>query len=250
MLVRLEIRWDHVADPDAYPFGVPALRNLTSLSLDRAVVFLVGENGSGKSTLLEAIAIAAGFNPEGGRRGLRFESRASHSQLHQAMDLAWRGHRRRGYFLRAETFYAALTAVEEAYEDSGLGRPDLHRRSHGESFLEELEAGATHAAFHIMDEPEAALSVVGQLRLLRLLRFGEEAGGQFLISTHSPILLAYPGALIYRLDETGIAAVAYEDTEAYVLTKAFLDAPGRFLEELFAEEDEEEPRCPRSEDPR
>lgn len=223
------MHWERVADRGSYPFDVPAFRRLDRLRLDNSVVFLIGENGSGKSTLLEAVAVAAGFNPEGGRRGLRFDSRPSHSTLHEALQLVWAGGRRRGYFLRAETFYGALTAVEEAYD----GGVDLHSRSHGESFLEELERGATHAALHMMDEPEAALSVVGQLRLLRLLRFGTEAGGQFVISTHSPILLSYPGALIYRLDDAGVQRVAYEETDPYVLTKAFLEAPDRFLTELF-----------------
>jgi predicted ATPase len=137
--------------------------------------------------------------------------------------------------LRAETFYGALTALEDAYEDPGP-RPDFHGRSHGELFLGELERLATSAASHVMDEPEAARSVVGQLRLLRLIHFGVGAGGQFIISTHSPILLAFPGAVIYRLDESGIQLVSYEETDQFQLTKAFLDAPERFLRDLFADD--------------
>jgi predicted ATPase len=152
------------------------------------------------------------------------------------LQLAWKGGRRRGYYLRAETFYGALTAVEDAFEQSGYPRPDLHRQSHGELFLDELEEVATTAALHVMDEPEAALSVVGQLRLLRLMHFGVGVGGQFVISMHSPILLAFPGAVTYRLDDSGIQVVSYEETNQFQLTKAFLDAPDRFLRDLFEDD--------------
>jgi predicted ATPase len=235
VLPELNLLKERTQNLTEYPFSIPSIRALDQLDLRGPVTFFVGENGSGKSTLLEAIAVKAGFNPEGGRYGLQFTSRSTHSELHDVMQLAWKGSRRRGYFLRAETFYGALTAVEDAYEDSGLPRPDFHRRSHGELFLEELERGAMHAALHAMDEPESALSVVGQLRLLRLMHFGVAAGGQCIVSTHSPILLAYPHARIYRLDGSGISSVAYEETEQYQLTKSFLDAPDRFLRDLFVE---------------
>jgi predicted ATPase len=152
------------------------------------------------------------------------------------IQLAWSGGRRRGFFLRAETFYSVLTALEAVGAPLAAAASDFHGRSHGESFLDELERAATTPALHLMDEPEAALSVIGQLRLLRLINFGVQAGAQFLISTHSPILLAYPSAMIYELSEDGVREVSYHDTAQFTLTKSFLDSPDRFLKDLFQDD--------------
>ena len=232
MLIGIEMIWGDVERRDIHPFTVPAIRSLDRIDFTAPVTFLCGENGSGKSTLIEGLAVAAGFNAEGGPPGLMFETRSSHSSLHEHLRLSWRGARRTGHYLRAETFYNSSTAREEI-----LGI-DLHSRSHGELFLDALEPFAGRKpALHLMDEPESALSVPSQLRLLRLLYDAANAGDQFLISTHSPILLASPGATILRLDDAGISRVAYRDTEQYQLTKDFLDAPEAFFRHLLAEDD-------------
>lgn len=228
---------DRVIDDAPYPFQIPAVRALASeLPLDPAVTFLVGENGSGKSTLVEAIAVAAGYHPEGGSRNLTFEVRTPTSPLHQVLRVV-RDVRRpsNGFFLRAESFVTVVhelealgPAVTAAYGDRGL-----HEQSHGESFL----ALALHRfgpdGLYLLDEPEAALSPQGCLALLSRLHELVEAGGQFIISTHSPLLLAYPHATIYELDDAGIRRTSYDETGHVALYRAFLDAPDRFLHHLL-----------------
>jgi predicted ATPase len=225
--------------PSGHPFDIPAIRQLArgaALDLDAGVTFLVGDNGSGKSTLAEAIAVAAGFNAEGGTRNFSFATReASVSRLHGHLRLTWSpGTRGTGYFLRAESFFNVATAVEDAGV-SGYGDRSLHEQSHGESFLALALHRFEDGGLFVLDEPEAALSVRGQLALLRRLHDLVGAHSQFVVATHSPILLAYPGALIYALGPDGIAPVTYEDTEPYQLTRSFLEAPDRFLRHLLAE---------------
>jgi predicted ATPase len=201
------------------------------------VTFLVGENGSGKSTLIEAIAIKAGFNPEGGTKNFRVSNRPSESVLHQSLRLV-RGTRRErgGFFLRAETMFNVFTEAEEYRED---GWEDLHEKSHGEAFLW-VAMNRFHAnGLYILDEPESALSPQRQLAFLGRVHQLVRGGGQFVISTHSPILMAYPEARIFSLDGDGIREVGYEDTEHYAVTKAFLQNPGRMLREIFREVDDE-----------
>jgi predicted ATPase len=224
-------------DVSRYPFSIPAVRSLTTLELDPHVTLFAGENGSGKSTLIEAIAVAAGFNAEGGSRNMSLSTRASHSELHRALRLVRDGRTPRdGWFLRAESFYNLATHVEELELEEYYGGTKLHEQSHGESFLSlALHRFGGHGLY-ILDEPEAALSVRGQLALMRRMHELIESGSQFLVSTHSPVLLGYPGARIFSLSEDGIEERAYEDTEQYDLTRSFLADRDRFLHYLFADD--------------
>lgn len=225
----------------AYPFNLPAVRDLATLPLHRAVTFIVGENGSGKSTLLEAIAIAAGFNAEGGSRNFRFATHASHSDLHRCLRLA-RSHRRPhdGFFLRAESFFNVATEVDRLDVASSYGGKSLHEQSHGESFISLLTHRFGPNGLYFLDEPEAALSPTRQMAALVRIHDLVSEGSQFIIATHSPILMAYPDATILGVGEHGLAPVAYEDTEHYVVTRRFLNNPAGLLRQLL-----DEPPVPR-----
>lgn len=214
------------ADATVYPFSIPAIAALDALIVDD-VTFFVGENGSGKSTLIEAVAVRAGLNPEGGSQNLAFETRNTSSDLHTMIDLVWSIRPARAFFLRAETFYNTVTAYE------GVGIHGYHERSHGESLLAAVAGQVLPGSFVVMDEPESALSVTGQLKLMSAIRERVADGSQFLIATHSPILLAYPGAKIYELNDRGIEMVDYEECGAVQLTRSFLNGPERFLRHLF-----------------
>ncbi|HVB53267.1 MAG TPA: AAA family ATPase [Candidatus Acidoferrales bacterium] len=237
-LISFEMLWDEVEDRRVYPFSIPALAALSSMDLDRPVTFLVGENGSGKSTLIEALAVAAGLNPEGGSQNLKFSTRSSHSPLHEHLRLAWRGRPHKAFFLRAESFYNVASAYDKLREETHLQIPDYHLFSHGESFLEVVQGHFRGPGLYLMDEPESALSVLGQLQLLIHTHQSVARGGQFVIASHSPILTAFPEAVIYRLNEKGIKEVGYTDTEPYQMTKSFLESPPAFLHHLFAAGDE------------
>lgn len=228
-LIEARILWDEVEDPTLFPFSVPAIRATESLDLSSPVTFFVGENGSGKSTLLEAIVIAAGVNAEGGTRNLRFSTRPTESSLHEHLKLVWRTRQSWAFFLRAETFFDMATAYEGADEGG------FHERSHGQQFIEAANNKLQPGGLHLMDEPEAALSVTGQLAMLRRIHDIQAERGQFIIATHSPILLAYPGAVIYEFTDTGITRADYDDAEPVRLTRSFLDAPERFFSHLFEE---------------
>lgn len=244
-LVRsLVLKRDEVEDFDAYPFSIPAIHGLDELALDPRVTFFAGENGSGKSTLTEAIAIAAGLNPEGGSRHLRMATHESQSSLHRHVRLV-KGTRRirDGYFLRAESFFNVATRLEEmTHEPRGgdalrpYGGRSLHAQSHGESFLALVGNRFGPESFFVLDEPEAALSVRGVLALLRRIYELTAKGSQFVISTHSPILLGYPDSTIYFLSERGIEKTAYESTEVVDLTRSFLADRDQFLRHLFADD--------------
>jgi predicted ATPase len=225
------LKRDEVPDFGSYPFSIPAVRELEQLELHPEVTLLAGENGSGKSTLAEAIAVAAGFNAEGGSQNMRVSTRASHSQLHKHLRLV-RGTRRprTGYFLRAESFFNVATNIEELDEGPGgpplidsYGGVSLHEQSHGESFLSLILNRFGPNGLYVLDEPEAALSLRGNLALMRRMHDLVAEGSQFVVSTHSPILLGYPQARIYVLSEDGIEESRYEDTEQYELTRSFLD---------------------------
>jgi predicted ATPase len=225
------LKRQRVPDFGAYPFSIPAIRELDELPLHKAVTFLVGENGSGKSTLLEAVAVAAGFNPEGGSRNMNFANRPSHSVLHEYLRLV-RGIRRprTGYFLRSESFFNVATFVEQIPESlAAHGGRSLHEQSHGESFL----ALALHRfgpnGLYLLDEPEAALSVRGELAMILRMRDLAQEGSQFIIATHSPILLGFPDATIYVLSEDGIAVRTFDQTDSVTLTRAYLRDPATFL---------------------
>src|SRR3989442_10983847 len=210
----VSLRREEVASFDVYPYSIPAVRALHTLELDPAVTFFVGENGSGKSTLIEAIAVAAGFNAEGGSRNVTVSTRPSHSVLHKHLRLV-RGARgpRTGYFLRAESFFNVATYLEEIPESVAWYGGRLHEKSHGESFISLVTNRFGPNGLYILDEPEAALSLRGNLALIRRMHDLVADGSQFIVSTHSPILLGYPGATIYVLSDAGIAKTRYEDTE-------------------------------------
>jgi predicted ATPase len=237
LLRSVVLKRDDVADFGAYPFAIPAIRALDELALDPQVTLLCGENGSGKSTLIEAIAVAAGFNPEGGSRHVRLSTRASESPLHRHLRLV-RGTRRirDGYFLRAESFFNVATYVEELQDPRRLipyGGRSLHEQSHGESFIALITNRFGPNGLYILDEPEAALSLRGTLALMRRMHDLVAEGSQFIVSTHSPVLLGYPGAKIYLLSEDGIAERRYEDTDVVTLTRSFLEDRDAFLRHLF-----------------
>jgi predicted ATPase len=235
---------EKVKDFDRYPFNIPAIRALDTLELHPNVTFFIGENGSGKSTLAEAIAVAAGFNAEGGSKNFNFASRRSESELHQVIRLV-RGVRRpkAGYFLRAESYFNVATEIERLDREPGgppiiasYGGKSLHEQSHGESFLALVQHRFSGNGFYVLDEPEAALSPQRQLSFLVSMHELVKANSQFVIATHSPILLAYPEATIYMLGPDGMAKVAYEETEHFSLTRDFLVNRERYLRRLLGGE--------------
>jgi predicted ATPase len=217
-----------------WPWTIPALAALEELPLAPGVTFLVGENGSGKSTLIEGIAVAAGFAPEGGSLQFGAQTRDEAPPLAEALVLV-RGSRRPrdGFFLRAETFFNVATAIDAYGAEGSYGGVSLHTRSHGEGFLDLAVHRFREGGLFVLDEPEAALSPQGLFSLLQRIHDLAGAGSQFVIATHSPVLLAYPGALIYELRDEGLIETAYEDTDHFQLTRAFLEAPERFLRRLL-----------------
>ncbi|WP_283607672.1 AAA family ATPase [Faecalispora anaeroviscerum] len=228
---------------------LPAVQSLREgpLLLEQPVTFLVGENGTGKSTLLEAIAVAAGFNPEGGTRNFSFSSRKTHSELYEYLRLV-KGHRRPrdGFFLRAESFYNVASNIDELDKIparrpkiiSSYGGVSLHEQSHGESFLALVLNRFGGDGLYLLDEPEAALSPSRQMSLLVHLHHLVEQDSQLVIATHSPILMAYPGACIYVLSqEDGIRRTAYEQTEHYIVTREFINHPEKMLRYLLEGKD-------------
>ena len=231
------IDWDAVPR-DSYLRDIPALKGFDRLAFDSNVTFFAGENGTGKSTLLEGIAVAYGFNAEGGTQNYRFSTYQDVSELEEAIRLV-KGYRKRnsGYFFRAESFFNVATVTNLQYNDDGR-LPDYHAQSHGESFLSFLQDEAREGVY-LMDEPEAALSPQRQLTLMRHIYYMAMEGSQFIIATHSPILLGLPGAQILNFSDEGIQPIHYEDTESYQITKMFLDNREYMLKRLLAEDEEE-----------
>ena len=231
---------DEGAAGEGYPFDLPVVDGLRRawLTLGPGVTFLVGENGSGKSTLVEGVAVAAGLNAEGGSRSFRFSTRASESALGGALRLGRApGREKRSFFLRAESFYNVATEIERlALDGTGAYGPvSPHERSHGESFLDLLTHRFQERGLYLLDEPEAALSPTGNLALLRRMRGLALEGAQFVVATHSPVLMAYPGATIHQLGEAGIEQVSYDESDHVLLMRSFMDSPERFLRHLFAD---------------
>ncbi|MEO5666993.1 MAG: AAA family ATPase [Bdellovibrionota bacterium] len=243
ILKSIELLREKVPSFDSYPYSIPAIRSLGKIEMHPRVTYLVGENGSGKSTLLEAVAIAAGNNPEGGGKSLRFTTESSHSELARSLRLA-RGARRErdSYFLRAESFYNVASKIDELDKDpDALGPPiilsyggvSLHKQSHGESFYSLFMNRFGANGLYFLDEPESALSPARQLAFLSRLHDLCNQGAQFVIATHSPILMGYPDAKIYAVSQSGIAPVDYEDTEHYRVTRDFLLRRDKMLGELL-----------------
>lgn len=220
----------------SYPYNIPAIQNMGILEINSEVTILVGENGTGKSTIIEGLAVALGFNAEGGSKNFNFATRNSESILHHAIQVR-RGIYREtdGFFLRAESMYNLATNVEQLGV-SGYGRTPLHHQSHGESFLALALNRFRGNGLYLLDEPESALSPARQLSFLQLMHhLVSNSSSQFIIATHSPIFMAFPGATIYLLNDGGISKVAYEDTEHYQVTRDFLANPDAFLHHLFNE---------------
>jgi predicted ATPase len=233
-VLDVKLKRDKVPSFDAYPFSLPVVRALDTLELHPKVTFIIGENGSGKSTLLEAIATAWGFNPEGGTKNFNFQTHASHSELHEYLLLVKSVKRPRdGFFLRAESFFNVATAIDNLGVVKSYGGKSLHQQSHGESFFALMQYRFGGKGFYVLDEPEAALSPTRQLAMLSQLHDLVHDHSQFIIATHSPILMAYPDAWIYQIGDDGLERVAYERTEHYLVTKNFLADPKRRLNDLL-----------------
>lgn len=227
-------------DDTHYPFNLPAVKHIGRFRFNKPVTFLVGENGTEKSTILEAIAVKYGFNAEGGSRNFNFSTETTHSELYKFITLT-RGVSRPadGFFLRAESFYNVATEIDKLDEEypypllESYGGKSLHGQSHGESFISLVQNRFFGNGLYILDEPEAALSPVRQMSLLVYIHELVKLNSQFIISTHSPILLSYPNADIYELTENDIRLTHYKDTEHYVLTKQFLNNPEGMLKYLL-----------------
>ncbi len=232
---RVTLLRDKVDRFDRYPFALPVVRTLDFIDLHPKVTFLVGENGSGKSTLLEAIAIALGFNPEGGSANFNFGTRDSHSELHEYLRIA-KGYRRHrnGFFLRAESWFNVATQIDELGVTEFYGGRSLHEQSHGESFMALLKNRFKPDGLYLLDEPEAALSPARQIEALSRIHALVLQDSQFVIATHSPILMAYPDALILHCGPTGLQPIRYEDTEHFRITRDFLNHRERLIDILTA----------------
>lgn len=247
-LQQIALKREKIEDDSVYPFNLSLVKSLTALRFAPHVTFIVGENGSGKSTLIEAIAVAMGFNPEGGSKNFNFTTRSSHSQLADYLKLACSYKRPKdGFFLRAVSFFNLASNIEEldSYSPGRIpspgdiinsyGKKSLHEQSHGESFLSLVLHRFAGHGLYILDEPESALSPTRQMSLIARMAQLIRQNSQFIIATHSPILMAYPNALIYQISEEGISQVDYKDTEHYFITQAFLNNPEKMLNELIEE---------------
>lgn len=243
-LKRVTLLKDKIVDFDSYPFSLPFIQRMDQLDLEYPVTFFVGENGSGKSTLLEGIAYQCGFHTAGGSRQNSYELDQAESALGNYLRLSWLPKLTNGFFLRAESFYNFANHIDEtekirSTEYSNYGGKSLHHRSHGESFLTlftQKFASARGQSIYLLDEPEAALSPARQLSLMRIIK-DLSPRSQFIIATHSPILLGYPDAEIISFDQDRLQPIAYQDTDHYQITRRFLENPKRLLDELFHDDD-------------
>jgi len=224
-------------DPDIYPFNLPMVRRLDELVFHPKVTFLVGENGSGKSTLIEGLSVAWGFNAEGGSQNFNFATRASHSALHRFVRPVRSTKRAKdGYFLRAESQFNVSTQIDELGVTSSYGETSLHEQSHGESFFAIFDNRFRGDGLYILDEPEAALSPSRQLSFLARMHELVGRRSQFIIATHSPIILGYPDAWIYQTTPKGLERVEYEETDHFQVTRNFLNRRQVFLDTLLSDD--------------
>lgn len=237
-LRSIELKRNKIENFKEYPFCLPSIKSLTTLEFHPKVTYIVGENGTGKSTILEAIASAYGFNPEGGTKNFNFSSRDTHSDLQQHIRLI-KGlvMPKDGFFLRAESFYNFASNVDDLdKEDPGLlssyGGTSLHNQSHGESFFAVFMNRFSGKGLYILDEPEAALSPSRQMAMISRMHDLIKAGSQFIIATHSPIIMAYPDSIIYEI-KNEIKAVKYEETENYQVMKSFINNTQNMLNILM-----------------
>lgn len=234
----LGVKLTSVPETDSYLHDLPLVRFLMSaesLEFHEPVTFLAGENGTGKSTLLEAIAVASGFNPEGGSRDFSFSTRDSHSELHRCITTVKTFLPVDGFFLRAESFYNTASYLDQHSDLRRYGGISLHEQSHGEAFLSLVLNRFRGDGLYLLDEPEAALSPLRIMSLICGIDDLVKRGSQFIIATHSPILMAYPKAQILQFTDSGIHTVSYRETEAYQLTKQFINAPEQMMKHLLEE---------------
>lgn len=243
-----EVRISKEIPHNNYLSRLPVVRRLCEtggLQFHKDVTFIVGENGIGKSTLIEGLAVAMGFNPEGGTVNFNFSTKDSHSDLHNYLTVS-RGYKRHrdGFFLRAESFYNVASNIDELDATpsfgpkliSNYGGVSLHKQSHGESFMALIENRFGGNGLYILDEPEAALSPMRLMRLMVCMQELVKKNSQFIISTHSPILMTFPNAEVLEITEEGINSVNYKDTEHFIVTKRFMDAPEKIIESLLGDE--------------
>ena len=232
------LRYQPPDNANVYPYSIPSIKNIEKIEFTQPVTFFVGENGSGKSTIIESIAIAAGFSAEGGTKNYNFSSQDSSSSLHKDLTLV-RGTVREkfGYFLRAESFYTTANYADNGTDLGGGPSPlffngkRIHEQSHGEAFLA-IANDLPARGLYVFDEPESALSPKRLFALMLRMNKLIEQGSQFIIATHSPILLAYPG-IIYELSDKGIAKVSYDDLEHVQLTRDFMLHPEAFMRHIL-----------------
>ncbi len=223
-------------DTSKYPFNIRCLSHFEELKLDSPVTLFYGENGVGKSTLIEAIAISLGLNPEGGSNNMQFSNYDDYSELYKHLTINKFGVPRTKFFLRAESFYNVATDISNNGDlvQTTYGGEDLHSCSHGESFLKLVEHRFWDKGLYILDEPEAALSPQRQMTLLCYIHDLAKNGSQFIISTHSPILLSYKFGKIIDMN-SDLEEIRYEDTEVYRIYKDFLNNPYGMQDVLFEE---------------
>jgi predicted ATPase len=240
-LKRVWLEPDKVGDPEAYPFCLPFLRDGLELTFERPITIIVGENGTGKSTLLEGIAALAGYDEAGGGKGYM---PVDHSQalekmggaLSKALRASWLPKITNGWFFRAESFFTVARYLDEAALTSGGRPPDFLSHSHGEGFLRFFQERCQRQGIFIFDEPESALSPSRQIEFLKLLRAMERSTiCQVIMATHSPLLMAYPGARLLSLTRGGLEPIRVEDTEHYRTLREFCADPAGFVEAVFTE---------------
>lgn len=240
-LREISLKKEKISSYDEYPFSLPIVKNLDKIEFHPNVTFIIGENGTGKSTLLEAIAIAMGFNPEGGTKNFNFKTRSSHSILHEYVKTV-KGikHPKDGFFLRAESFYNVASNIDTLDEDplggppikNAYGGKSLHNQSHGESFFSLMIDRFKGNGLYILDEPEAALSPIRQMSMITRIHQLVQKKSQFIIATHSPIIMAYPNSNLFQINDE-IAPTAYEETEHFVVMKTFMNKHKKMLEKLL-----------------
>lgn len=238
-----QILFEGEIEKDLYLNNIPAVKYLVEkgkLNFAKNVTFFVGENGTGKSTLLEAIAVAYGFNAEGGTVNFNFSTNSTHSELYRNIRIGKKRYAKDGFFLRAESVYNVATNIEKLFEkelknsfETPYGEKSLHNQSHGESFMSIVNNRFGGNGLYILDEPEAALSPMRILELMVAINELVKKDSQFIISTHSPILMSFPDADVFELSKTGIEKVDYRQTEHYRVTKDFLERPERMLRYLL-----------------
>ncbi len=231
----VKICWNEVPDGDSYPFNIPAIASMDTLSFEKPVTLFCGENGRGKSTLLEGISIALGLNPEGGSRNYTFSVKATHSALHDYLSLRKSLCKPKdSFFVRSDTLFNLITETDNLDDDKRYyGGRSLHQRSHGESILALISHRFGGEGLYILDEPETGLSQSAQIALVCEITRLANLGSQFIIATHSPILLCLSDAAVFEFDDEVHPVDPGESLELIVLRR-FLDNPDKVIAEFMS----------------